>query len=269
MSMSTDSSSITDSPADNTGVTSERSGVWIGPFSIVYVLLAFFGSQIIASIGLLRYGMDHGLSGKQIDAWLNSSVPAQFFFVAVSEVLLIVAIYFGLRLLHWTWRTIGLSRPTITQLLTGIVATVPYYVLYIIIVAVVSRFVPGLNVDQKQDVGFNDVTGHLALILTFLSLVVLPPLAEEITMRGFLYTGLRKWLPRIAAGLVVSLLFGAAHLAEGGDAGPLWIGAIDTFTLSMVLVYLRERTGNLWAGIVLHACKNGLAFLLLYVLHAG
>jgi membrane protease YdiL (CAAX protease family) len=247
----------------------ERSGAWLGPFSIFYVLLAFFGSQIIASIVLLRYGADRGWSTKQIDVWLNSSVPAQFFFVVMSEVLLIAVIYLGLKLLHWTWQTIGLSRPTAKHLITGVVATVPYFLLYILIVAIVSQFVPGLNVDQKQDVGFNDVSGHLALILTFVSLVVLPPLAEEITMRGFLYTGLRKWLPRIGAGLIVSLLFGAAHLAEGGAAGPLWIGAIDTFTLSVVLVYLRERTGNLWAGIVLHACKNGLAFMLLYIIHAG
>jgi membrane protease YdiL (CAAX protease family) len=248
---------------------SERRGAWVGPFSIFYVLVAFFGSQIIAGVVLLRYGMGRGWTSQQIDSWLNTSVPAQFFFVAMSEVLLLLIIYLGLRLLNWSWQTIGLKRPSAKQLLLGVVATVPYYVLYILIVVVVSQFVPSLNVDQKQDVGFNDVSGHLALILTFVSLVVLPPLAEEITMRGFLYTGLRKWMPRIGAALVVSALFGAAHLAEGGDAGPLWIGAIDTFTLSLVLVYLREKTGNLWAGIVLHACKNGLAFVLLYIIHAG
>lgn len=247
----------------------ERQGIWIGPFSIFYVLLAFFGSQIIASVVLLRYGAAQGWTNRQIDSWLNGSVPAQFFFVLLSEILLIVIVYLGLRLLRWSWATIGLTRPKLSQVGVGILATVPYYLLYIVIVAVVSQFFHGLNVDQKQDVGFNDVRGHLALILTFVSLVVLPPLAEEITMRGFLYTGLRKWLPRLGAGLIVSLLFGAAHLAEGGAAGPLWIGAIDTFTLSMVLVYLREKTGSLWAGITLHACKNGLAFLLLYILHAG
>lgn len=256
-------------PTTDVATARPRSGAWLGPFSIFYVLLAFFGTQIVASIVLLRYGAMKGMTGAQIDHWLNSSVPAQFAFVTMSEVLLIGAIYLILRWLHWTWRTIGLRRPTITQLLTGVAATVPYYILYIIIVALVSHFVPGLNINQKQDVGFNQVSGSLALGLTFISLVVLPPLAEEITMRGFLYSGLRKWLPRFAAALLVSLLFGAAHLAEGGAAGPLWIGAIDTFTLSMVLVFLREKTGNLWAGIVLHACKNGLAFMLLYIIHAG
>ena len=85
-------------------------------------------------------------------------------------------------------------------------------------------------------------------------------------MRGFLYTGLRQWLPKVLAALVVSGLFGAAHLAEGGDGAPLWIGAIDTFTLSLVMVFLREKTGNLWAGITLHTVKNAVAFVFVFLL---
>lgn len=85
-------------------------------------------------------------------------------------------------------------------------------------------------------------------------------------MRGFLYTGLKRWLPWTVAGLIVSVLFGAAHLSEGGDAGLLWVGAIDTFTLSLVLIALRELTGNLWAGIVLHATKNCLAFVRIFLI---
>ena len=57
-----------------------------------------------------------------------------------------------------------------------------------------------------------------------------------------------------------------AHLAEGGAAGPLWIGFIDTFILSLVLCYLRVKTGSLWAGITLHALKNGIAFVALFVI---
>jgi membrane protease YdiL (CAAX protease family) len=139
-------------------------------------------------------------------------------------------------------------------------------VLYFLIVAIVSHLVPSLNVDQKQEIGFDNVVGSNELVITFLSLVIIPPIVEEIVMRGFLYSGLKTWLPALWAGLAVSLTFGAAHLAEGGAAGPLWIGAIDTFTLSLILVYLREKTGNLWAGITLHMLKNGLAFVLLFVL---
>jgi len=60
--------------------------------------------------------------------------------------------------------------------------------------------------------------------------------------------------------MVTSLVFGLAHL-EFGSGGPLvWAAAIDTFLLSIILVYLRERTGALYAGILLHMLNNFIAF---------
>ncbi len=72
------------------------------------------------------------------------------------------------------------------------------------------------------------------------------------------------------AGAVVGtcILFAIGHLPAGGDAGPLYIAAIDTFVLSLVLIYLREKTGGLWSSMLLHAIKNGVAFTALFVLHA-
>jgi len=96
---------------------------------------------------------------------------------------------------------------------------------------------------------------------------VLPPLAEETLFRGFLYTGLRKRWSFVWTTAMVSLLFASLHLFEG-SGGLLWIAGIDTFLLSLVLCYLREKTGNLWAGIIIHILKNGLAFIFLYVLAA-
>jgi membrane protease YdiL (CAAX protease family) len=130
----------------------------------------------------------------------------------------------------------------------------------------ISHFFPGLDINQHQQIGFNNVRGTVELVLTFASLVILPPLAEEIIMRGFLYTSLRKAMPFAWAAVATSALFATAHLPEGGSAGPLYIAAIDTFVLGMVLSFLREKTGSLWAGITLHALKNGIAFVVLFVI---
>ena len=57
---------------------------------------------------------------------------------------------------------------------------------------------------------------------------------------------------------------------EFGSGQPLlWVAALDTFTLSMVLCYLRQETDSLWPGILLHALKNCIAFITLFVLHAS
>jgi membrane protease YdiL (CAAX protease family) len=238
---------------------------WTAPFGLVSIVVIFFGAQIIGGLVLYAYGSSRGWSVDYINNWLEQSVGAQFVYLMISEVLVLAGIYAVMRYLRWTRQMIGLTRPKLKQVFVGALAVVPYYVLYLLIVAVVTQIFPALNVDQKQEIGFDNVVGTGEMVLTFISLVVVPPIVEEIAMRGFFYSAMRNWLPKVASALVVSAVFGAAHLAEGGDAGPLWIGAIDTFTLSLVLVYLREKTGSLWAGITLHGLKNGIAFLLIFV----
>jgi len=235
-------------------------------FSLLGVAFIYFILPVVAALVVSLYPL---LTGKNLQAaqdWLSSSVPAQFFYILLAETLTVVVVFGLIKLCGWTRQSIGLKKPRWFHPLLGIAAVVPYIVLFLILSRIATVLVPSLNTTQAQQIGFDSVHGAMQLILTFLSLVILPPIAEEIAVRGFLYTGLRKWLPRIVAALATSVLFGAAHLAEGGAAGPLWIGAIDTFTLSLVLVWLREMTGNLWAGVTLHACKNGIAFISLFIL---
>ena len=101
-------------------------------------------------------------------------------------------------------------------------------------------------------------------VLAFMTMVVLAPLAEEMLFRGYLYGKLRKAAPIWVSILVASLAFGLAHLWVGGTALQ-WAVTIDTFVLSLMLCALREYTGAIWAGVLLHAIKNGLAFYLLFV----
>jgi membrane protease YdiL (CAAX protease family) len=232
----------------------------LGATGLIYVVAPLVAAVMVVIVPLLQ-----GQPAGKVESWLANSVIAQFFYILLAETATIAAILGLLKLFRWNWRSIGLSKPRWYHPLLGIAAVVPYFIFYLAMAKAVSALVPGFDVNQKQEIGFDTVQGTTQLVLTFISLVILPPLAEEITMRGFLYTGLRKWLPRILAALVVSALFGAAHLSQGGAAGPLWIGALDTCILSLILIALRELTGNLWAGISLHMTKNFVAFLALYI----
>jgi len=84
--------------------------------------------------------------------------------------------------------------------------------------------------------------------------------------RGFVYTGLRTKLQPVGSALITSAVFASLHLEFGNGAPLLWVAAIDTFILSLVLCYLREKTGSLWPGICLHALKNFVAFATLYLI---
>ena len=254
--------SFTQAPAAN--VPRVPWNVWLG---VLFVVLVYLGSQFFGGILVSIYPwLKHWPAGQTSD-WLNNSVSAQFVFILLAEAFTIGAIYLFLRRHRLTLAVIGLKRPRWRDLGYGLAAVPAYYLLYLLTVGVVSHFIPSLNVNQQQDIGFTNVHGTVQLVLTFISLVVLPPLAEEIMVRGFLYSTLKKAMPTIWAVLATSALFAAAHLPEGGAAGPLYIAALDTFVLSLVLIYLREQTGSLWASITLHATKNGIAFVALFALH--
>jgi membrane protease YdiL (CAAX protease family) len=243
-----------------------HSGLSQALVALVAVGVIYFVSQIMSGSIVYIYPAVQHWSSVQTNDWLTNSVFAQFFYILIAETLTVVALLGMLKFFKWSRQTIGFVKPQLSHIGLGVLAVVPYFVVYLAIVAAVSYIYPSLNTGQKQEIGFDHTKGVLELVLVFISLVVLPPLVEEIMMRGFLYTGLRKAFPKIISALLVSGLFGIAHLAEGGNAGPLWIGALDTFALSLVLVYLREKTGNLWAGITLHAVKNGTAFVYIFLL---
>lgn len=134
------------------------------------------------------------------------------------------------------------------------------YVIYIFIAMVLTSLMnvfPWFNADQSQDVGFGYFVTDLDRIFAMLAVVFLAPIVEELIMRGWLYGKVReKWNIPISA-VLVSLLFAVLH----GQ----WNVGVSTFALSLVLCGLREITGTIWSGILLHVLSNGIAFYLLYV----
>ncbi len=148
------------------------------------------------------------------------------------------------------WRDIGL----------GVVGFLAYGLLAAVVLTLAS-YIPGYNAAQTQDVGVTTLYGQDRLI-AFVVLVIIAPFFEEVLFRGLLYgymrrLGILSW----AAALAVSILFGLAH----GQ----WNVGLDVFCLSLILCILRELTGSLWAGIIVHIIKNFVAFCLVYLVARG
>lgn len=139
---------------------------------------------------------------------------------------------------------------------------VVYILLYFCILIVVMIGLQLLSPDiakETQNVGFSTINNSsLELILIFLSLVVVAPIAEELVMRGLLFNRLRSKIPFWLTSIIVSLLFAFAHKQINV--------AIDTFILSLFLCYTREKTGAIYSPIMMHMMKNLVGFLVLYVL---
>lgn len=237
------------------------------PFLIIASTFGIYylASRYIGGILALLYPMFAGWDSAQITAWTRTNA-GMFWIITFIYASMIGLVWGALKLFGTNLKAIGLKKPRwmdISYALTGFAA---YFILYVIISAIARQLFPGINFEQRQDIGFTVTNETSQLVLVFLSLVIAPPLAEEILCRGFLYTGLRKKWPVWIATIITSLMFAVAHLQFGNGAPLLWVAAIDTFVLSLVLVFLREKTNSLSSPILLHMLKNGLAFTLLFVI---
>ncbi len=227
--------------------------------AVLNALLIFVLSQLIAAL-IVEISSALLLPRPIYGSVLNYSAMAQFFYILIAEGLAVVAVLWLVKRRGLPLSQIGWGRRLRSRDFTMAVGGfLTFFVLLIVVTASLTALIPSYNVQQVQDVGFKTVSVGLDKVLAFVALVVLPPLGEEFLIRGYLYSALRSRWSFAAAGLATSLLFGAAHLLTGQD-GILWAAAVDTFMLSLVLVYLREKTGALYAGMMVHGLNNVLAF---------
>jgi len=152
---------------------------------------------------------------------------------------------------------LGLAdSPTLTDIGLAPVGYIVYAIFANILTAVFSVF-SWFNAEQSQDVGFGYFITTADRFFAMAAIVFIAPIAEEIIMRGWLYGKLRSRTGIVVAIVITSLVFATLH----GQ----WNVAVVTFALSAVLCGLREITGTIWSGILLHILVNGVAFYLRYV----
>lgn len=226
-----------------------------GPLSpIIVTVLSFFGAQFMAAASLF---VAVGITGLG-DDWLESTA-GQFYYVLLSDVFIVLIIWAFLRHMKSGLSQVGFGRlPAWKDLGLALLGYGVYFIGLIALTTVVGMLTQ-INLDQEQELGFDQLFSPGAKLMALVGLVILPPLVEEFIFRGFVYTGLRKKLTFIWATIITSTLFAVPHLAASSE-GPLWIAGIDTLVLSFTLCYLREKTGALWACIALHAVKNLIAY---------
>ncbi len=232
-------------------------------YLVLSAAVAFIGAQILGPTIIAFCALFGGVKGTELVSFLDSTVM-RFVMILSIEFLTVWGVMMLLRRRKWSWGDIGLGRKP--QWLDAAHGGLFYLIYMAIFLAVywLEQVTGLINTEQAQQLGFDNAKGPVLIFVLF-ALVILPPVAEEIIFRGYIFMGLRKRLTYIQSALITSVLFGIAHLEFGSGAPLNWAAAIDTFTLSMVLTYVADKYKSLWPGMAIHAIKNLLAFTMLFL----
>jgi membrane protease YdiL (CAAX protease family) len=97
------------------------------------------------------------------------------------------------------------------------------------------------------------------LVVAFMATVT-APIVEEVIYRGLLYSAFQRVAGALPAILIVTGLFTAVHVPQYWPSFST-IGLL--LLLSLILTFIRFKTGNLLPCIVLHTIFNGFQSVLL------
>lgn len=221
--------------------------LWVAVAFFVAGLAVFALEQLLVWLGVPLLGLNSSLL---------STIEAAAVF-ALMLVLVLAAPKLFRRALP-TLKQLGLDRlPSWKDIGLGLLGLVPYGLLAWLFLVVVTALAPGFDLAQEQDVGFKHLSQHYEYMLAFFTLVVVAPVAEETVFRGYLYGKLRGLIGVAGAIILSGICFAALH----GQ----WNVAVNVFALSIVMCGLRELTGSIWASIILHMVKNGVAYYFLFI----
>ena len=234
--------------SDNVPLLKSNRAFWHNPFTVIFsALVLFFASQVFGALFVVP---------------LSRYIPNQNYqivvFIGMNLLVMLGLLGTAMKVIGFSWADVGWRPVGAKSLLRIVPAFLVYFFVSTGFTLLATKLIPGFNVDQTQDIGFSNLAKPSELTATFIALVILTPIFEEIIFRGVLFRGLKRKLPFWFAAIVTSLAFAVAHLQ--------WNVAVDTFALSLIMCYLVEKSESIVPSILLHAIKNSLAFVLLFVI---
>ncbi len=258
--------------------TADRSVAWgwadLGRVAILTVLIVAGGAFALVLLGLalsLGFTLGEGFGGipnGTFDRLTSFCAPySAAGLLLLGGSLLYGAVAFSVRKYsvvryNQAWGALGFNRLPRAALGRTAALFIPITLGGVLVVRAETALLGGLPANPQTALLTGGVPAQPAnFLLLFLLLVVIMPIAEELFFRGFLYRLLRGHFSPWAAAPISAAVFAALH---GVPSLFPWL-----FYMGLVYAALAERTGSLWAGIVVHAMANGLVLAYLVVLLYG
>ena len=225
------------------------------------VLLILAGIFLIFVLGLLVVNLYSVLTGQVLTTDQGPTIELSVGLTALEAIALIGPVYWlGLRRKKYTWDAVGLHSPGGRWLTYAVIiglVVIPGSGLIAILVQELLGLPPGNPQLPFLAPGGYTTFGAVGMFV-FGGIIV--PFAEELFFRGVLYLWLRQRFGVWTGLLVSSILFGILH-------GEISVG-VAAAVLGMVLAWTYEKSGSLWASVIIHILNNAAKILLLYLLLA-
>lgn len=225
--------------------------------------IALVGGQIVGFLLVAAYAVYSGdIDFETALNFVDSDISLLFasYLAASALTLLTVGIY--LKISKATWRDLGFRKFRPLQAIGLLLASFIGFLLVAAVVSVVlETLMPGIDLTGEQEIGFLDAATRGELFLTFVALVVIAPITEEIVFRGLLLPAYARWFGIVPAVLITSVMFALLHPPLSAMI------TIGVFALFLAGIYV--RTQSLWPAILLHSAKNLVAYIGIFMLGGG
>ena len=227
----------------NVGKAAAYFGAYFGGQMVVSFIVNFVLSAVISAKMVMESGaLDMDLYTEQVMGTLTNVMP----YILIASGLLTILVFFivaKIRKKKFT-QTVGLTKfkgATIAPIILGGIG-------FNFAISYLMNLIPfPESWIESYQASSSELLGGTGIAL-WISVVIMAPLVEELTFRGFMYTRLKQGMPKWIAIVVTSLIFGCVH-------GTI-IWAMYTFVFSLALIAILERTKSTWACVLFHMSFN-------------
>ena len=222
-------------------------------YFVLYFMITMF-IQALLSVVFCGIGAANGLDNETlIMEFANNNVLGM---TVISGILTVLILYLFFKLrkkqVQEEWRLKHFNVQS------GILASVVAFS-FSFLFALVTYNIPMQNAQMISDSVkyYNEILPLFGNLMMLLNLLVIAPIAEEIALRGIVYTRVEMTTNALTAIIVSAILFGLMHFMAGGVA--LVIGAM---LMALVFGYIFDKFKSLWVCVIAHAAANLPDFIL-------
>ncbi len=233
------------------------------PFLVPWRLIDVFEAIGVLLFTMVAGGLITTLALQRVlsvDQWpLGQPILMGIHYVLLSIVTVAVILYRIRPHAERPFHALGLRlRNAFSLVGFGLGGYAAFLALMLIVALVAGRMLGGtmpLGQTTEEIIGSAQSPGEVAIY--FVLVCVLAPFFEELIFRGYVYAGLRRFLPPRTAIMLGAAAFAAVHLNAEAFLVLGLIGAM--------LCYLYERSRSLLPGMVAHSLHNGLVLAIMLV----